>query len=564
MANILLFGLAFIGLETAVATTTVQVRGKDVGEVSFHQLDGHSLTGRPAYESADGTLFLYHISVDPVEDGVGRWVISDVLWAADSAVQFIDSWAVVPCMISEVQDNPEKGWLVYENDIWEMDHTFTLTCQEDPDDLIYLEASVDIWSSGFFVKMNRDKDHDLGNVYMKIKRFEENNNLFLYKLENRWLIGDNAGEDNAIAFVDDVQNVARVSALEPMEWLFHTPELDSTSPWSRGWVDVLSKRRGDFSIMETLREYRSISNFPDEQRGNGGLLSLRNGIGMPAIGFGTGGIPDEIMYSSILTALNKGYRLLDLAREYFNEQTVRDIFVDTEADSSTPNSHEVFLLTKVWPTELGFEATSRAIHASRRDLGVTAIDNYMLHWPACYSDIQWMHCDTTVNPEGHWHQSYKALEKAYAEGDIMSIGISNFDTDLLDDIHRVADCLPHLVQNYASVGEDDADVRAWCKKNDVHYQPYASARNEKQMKTSSPKTHTVVSRIAKAHSQTNHAVIYRYFLQSGAAIIPRSTDSHHMSENLDNLNWSLTSMEMRDLSQQTSSTSMEEVTEPNY
>lgn len=477
MAGVLLFGLACIGLETAIATTTVHVRGRDVGEVNFHQLDGHSLTGRPAFESDDGTLFLYHITMDPAEDGVGRWVISDVLWAADSAAQFIDSWAVIPCAISEVQDNPEKGWLVYEDETWELDPSFALSCESDPDDLIYLEAPSDVWSSGFFVKMNRENDHDIGNVYMKIKRFEGGSNLYIYKLENRWLLGDNIGEDNAIAFVDDVQDVSQVSELEPMEWLFHTPESDETSPWTRGWVDVLSKNPGDFSVMEMLREYRSISNFPDDQSefgsnikirvvlhvyhclclycvayvgDNGGLLTLRNGIGMPAIGFGTGGIPDEIMYSTILTALNKGYRLLDLAREYFNENTVREIFADTEADTSTPNPHEVFLLTKVWPTELGFDATTRAIHASRRDLGVTSIDNYMLHWPACYSDIQWMHCDNVVNPEGNWHQSYKALEKAYAEGDIMSIGISNFDAELLGEIHRVSDCLPHLVQNYAT------------------------------------------------------------------------------------------------------------------
>jgi hypothetical protein len=266
MSRALLFGLVCIGLQTATATTTVHVRGRDVGEVNFHQLDGHSLTGRPAYESDDGSLFLYHITMDPAEDGVGRWVISDVLWAADSAAQFVDSWAVIPCMISEVQDNPEKGWLVYDNEKWEVDQDFSLGCTENADDIIYVEAPGDIWSSGFYVKMNRDRDHDIGNVYMKIKRFEGGSNLYLYKLENRWLIGDNAGEDNAIAFVDDLQNVARASELEPLEWLFHTPGADQSSPWSRGWLDVLSKGPNDYSVMEMLREFRSIANFPEEQR----------------------------------------------------------------------------------------------------------------------------------------------------------------------------------------------------------------------------------------------------------------------------------------------------------
>jgi diketogulonate reductase-like aldo/keto reductase len=105
----------------------------------------------------------------------------------------------------------------------------------------------------------------------------------------------------------------------------------------------------------------------------------------------------------------------------------------------------------------------------------------------------------------------------------------------------------------SSVGEDDSAVREWCKENKVHYQPYASARNVKQLQSASPAAHEVVTKIAKAHSQTTHAVIYKYFLQSGAAIIPRSTDSLHMAENLDNLNWSLTSIEMKELKETTKS-----------
>lgn len=102
---------------------------------------------------------------------------------------------------------------------------------------------------------------------------------------------------------------------------------------------------------------------------------------------------------------------------------------------------------------------------------------------------------------------------------------------------------------YCSVGEDDGEVRAWCKANGALYQPYASARNVKNMKTAAPAAYDVVSRIAKTYSQTNHAVIYKYFLQMGAAIIPRSTNSVHMAENLDTLNWSLSSNEQKQLSE---------------
>lgn len=536
-----------LGISFSVGTSVVRVSGKDVGDVVFRQLDGHSLTGRPAYMSEDGSLFLYHLIIEPVQDGVGRWIIADGLWVDDTALQFINSWAVTPCLIDEIHDNVDKGWLSFEGESWGLDPSFRVTCTQDPDDLIYLDVPGDIWTTGFFVKMSK-ANADVPNSYMKIKRYEAANNLFLYKLGHRWLLGDTPGVDNAIAFVDDDEDIAEAKDLGALEWSFHAPDMDPENPWVRDWVDVMAMTEDDASLMEFLRKHRSIRDFPSIQGESGGLYSLRNGMAMPAIGLGTGGIPDEKMYNTTLDSLRMGYRMLDLAREYYNEVVVRDIFTDTAADQRTPKPHEVFLLSKVWPTELGFDTTSRAIHASRRDLGVTFVDQYMLHWPACYADVAWMHCDSVVDPAGTWQQSYKALEKAYAEGDIMSIGISNFDIELLDQVHVVSDTLPHLVQNYASVGDDDTDVREWCRQNGAFFQPYASARNEADIKNVSPATAEALKKIALSHSKSVHAVIYRYFLQLGDSVIPRSTNVLHLMENLANLKWKLTDAEMKQLS----------------
>ena len=91
-------------------------------------------------------------------------------------------------------------------------------------------------------------------------------------------------------------------------------------------------------------------------------------------------------------------------------------------------------------------------------------------------------------------------------------------------------------------------MRTWCKASGVYFQPYASARNEAAIKDVSPSTDAVIKRIAKKHGKSSHAVIYRYFLQSGDAIIPRSTNVLHLMENIANLKWTLTADEMKELS----------------
>ena len=103
----------------------------------------------------------------------------------------------------------------------------------------------------------------------------------------------------------------------------------------------------------------------------------------------------------------------------------------------------------------------------------------------------------------------------------------------------------------SSIGEDDSEVRTWCRASGVYFQPYASARNEKEIKNVSPKTAAAINRIALKHAKSTHAVIYRYFLQSGDAIIPRSANLLHLMENIANLKWSLTADEMKELSQLT-------------
>ena len=98
------------------------------------------------------------------------------------------------------------------------------------------------------------------------------------------------------------------------------------------------------------------------------------------------------------TALRLGYRLFDLAREYKNEADLALLFEKTRGDDTFAMRDEVFIISKVWPTDLGFIPTYEALYDSLHQLGVNYIDMYLLHWPSCDPSVTWMHCESTVDP----------------------------------------------------------------------------------------------------------------------------------------------------------------------
>lgn len=155
-----------------------------------------------------------------------------------------------------------------------------------------------------------------------------------------------------------------------------------------------------------------------------------------------------------------------------------------------------------------------------------------------------MRCEDTVDPTGTWRESWRALEKMYAEGRIMSIGVSNFDVNLLNELLDFAAIRPHVVQNFAEPGSIDGDVRSWCIDHDVFYQPYASVRNLDNLPTD---IRSAIDRIAKEKEVSAHSVVLRSFIQSGSGVIPRSKDINHLAENLAAFGYELSLDEMAEL-----------------
>lgn len=157
-----------------------------------------------------------------------------------------------------------------------------------------------------------------------------------------------------------------------------------------------------------------------------------------------------------------------------------------------------------------------------------------------------MHCETTEEPGATWRQSYWALQRAYAEGRIMALGVSNFDAPLLAELIAGEGTLllPQVVQNWAEPGRSDAGVRQVCAAHGILYQPYAPLRNLQFLPAALRKA---LRDIGRRLGVSEHAVALRYFVQLGAAVIPRSRSWEHLAENLAVSAWALDAAEMQQL-----------------
>mmetsp|Transcript_13460 Transcript_13460/g.13522 ORF Transcript_13460/g.13522 Transcript_13460/m.13522 type:complete len:580 (+) Transcript_13460:71-1810(+) len=506
--------------------------------------------GRTAFATSEGkALFLYHVMVEPATEGIARWVINDQLGSATSAIAFIDSWAILPHLIADVND-VDNDWMLSTNQEWAPDENFNVYCVFDDeigietDSTIYFESSeIMIPLSGYYVEATVDKEiisYD-GPIFAQIKAVDEETQLYMYQSGDKWIIGDitNVGKDSGVAFVID--QAVSPSLIKSHEWNF---VINGT--WYSEYAVVIAGTP-DSSVVTALREHRSIRYIPKGQR----VAFLRNNIVMPLVGLGTGALAKATANNVIDKALQLGYRSLDLAREYDNEEDVYNILVSYQLKEEEereklqlPYRSDMFLITKVWPTELGFEPTSSEILRSMEALHSTYIDMYFLHWPSCNPEVSWMHCETTVDPEGNWIESWHALEKAYAEGRVNSIGVSNFNIELLQHMEDIATVLPHAVQNFAQIGEMDLDVRMWCAEHNVIYQPYASQRH---MENIPAHMKPIVKKIAADHNVSIQVLSLRYFIQTGATVIPRSSNEQHLKENLEIFDWELSEEEMKAL-----------------
>lgn len=249
-------------------------------------------------------------------------------------------------------------------------------------------------------------------------------------------------------------------------------------------------------------------------------IPLNNDIQMPMLGFGTflmGGAECE---ESVLTALRSGYRMIDTAEAYGNEDAVGNA-----TQKSGITRRELFLVTKV--NFRSYENARATVEASLEKLKTSYLDLVLLHWPF-----------------GNYYAAWRELEKLYQEGKIRAIGVSNFDPDRLIDLIEFNQVAPAVNQIETHMFCQRRTEHEWMEKYHVQHMAYAPlGQGRKNEMFENP----ALVEIARAHGKTSAQVALRFLMQSGAVVIPKSVHKGHIKENFDVFDFELTADEMAQL-----------------
>lgn len=252
-------------------------------------------------------------------------------------------------------------------------------------------------------------------------------------------------------------------------------------------------------------------------------VKLNNGVEMPVIGYGVFQIEDASECERcVLDALDAGYRLIDTAQAYYNEEAVGRALQKT----SVPRE-EIFLTTKVWVTEFGYEKAKASVLESMRKLQVEYLDLVLIH--QCLSD---------------YYGAYHALEDLYAEGKIRAIGVSNFSAERMADIATFNKVVPAVNQVETHLFWQQHELHKWMEKYNVQHEawvPLAQHRIKEIIEN------PVVKEIAEKYGKTPTQVALRYTVQRGIVVIPKTTSKARMEENLDLFDFSLTEEDIEKL-----------------
>lgn len=236
-------------------------------------------------------------------------------------------------------------------------------------------------------------------------------------------------------------------------------------------------------------------------------VTLSNGVNMPMEGFGVFQIPEEVCEQAVTDAVSVGYRLIDTASSYQNEKAVGRAIKNCGVDRN-----ELFITTKAYIQQMGYEKTKEAFIESLNNLGLTYLNLYLIHMPF-----------------GDYYGSWRALEELYQEGKIRAIGVCNFMPDRLLDLCYNAKISPMINQIERHPHYQRSEELSFM--NNLNVQPEAWAPFAEGLKGMF--TEPVLIDIAKKYGKTPAQVILRWNIQQGVIVIPKSVHKERMSENFD-------------------------------
>lgn len=234
-------------------------------------------------------------------------------------------------------------------------------------------------------------------------------------------------------------------------------------------------------------------------------ITLSNGVKMPILGYGVYQLTKEECERCVLDALKVGYRHIDTAQSYFNEEEV-----GSAIEKSGVPRKEIFLTTKVWIEHYGYEQTKASIAESLRKLKTDYLDLVLLHQP--FSDTY-----------GAW----RALEELYDEGKIRAIGISNFYADRMVDFASFNRIKPMVNQMETHIFNQQKRLKEWADKYDICLEAWAPFGEGRK----GTFDNTVISQIGEKYGKTTAQIMLRWNIQRGVVVIPKSTHIERMEEN---------------------------------
>ena len=248
-------------------------------------------------------------------------------------------------------------------------------------------------------------------------------------------------------------------------------------------------------------------------------VTLNDGNSIPAVGFGVFLIPnDGPAYDAVLSALKAGYRHIDTAAAYFNESDVGRAV----KDSGIPRE-EIFITSKLWLQDYGYEAAKKGLETSLEKLGLDYIDLYLLHQP--YGDVT-----------GAW----KALEEAKAEGKVKSIGVSNMTPKIWNEFVPQFETVPAVNQVECNPFFQQKELRALLEKDNVKIEAYQPLGHGNAALLTNP----VITEIAEKYGKNAGQVILRFEVQEGLIVLPKSTNPERIAGNIEIFDFELNEEEM--------------------